>query len=243
MSSSPNPPIPPRNTSKGSSGVLIAFLAIAAIGLAILSISLWNNNSTLRGDVKALEEAKAAEELKRVAAEAQVTKLNQDLQRAVMVSRLPAGMNASGPIDALAKIEKLYADSIAGAVPGGSGPTPVPGPGTLGGSAPAIGDTAIAAALEAVSKAVVTKALDTKAAVAPTDSARITLHRQVQSVLARIGAFNKPVSGNQKDTLEAVQAFQKANGLKVDGVIGRGTWGKVREKYEAMTRGGAAPQR
>jgi peptidoglycan hydrolase-like protein with peptidoglycan-binding domain len=69
-----------------------------------------------------------------------------------------------------------------------------------------------------------------------TDPAKVAIHRDVQLVLAKIGAYSKPVTGNQKDTQDAIMAFQKANGLKADGIIGKGTWGKVREKFEAQPR-------
>src|SRR5262249_5960726 len=84
--------------------------------------------------------------------------------------------------------------------------------------------------LEKIAQVVSKQTIDTKTAAS--DANKTEIYKGVQTVLARVGAYSKPVTGTQKDTMDAVMAFQKANGLKADGVIGKGTWGKVREKFE-----------
>jgi len=50
----------------------------------------------------------------------------------------------------------------------------------------------------------------------------------VQTKLKALGYYTKSLDGNfGSGTLAAVLAFQKANGLKVDGIVGSGTYGKL----------------
>ena len=52
--------------------------------------------------------------------------------------------------------------------------------------------------------------------------------QKVQEALKAAGFYNGPVDGKIGDkTKSAIVEFQKANGLKVDGIVGRGTWAKL----------------
>ena len=70
------------------------------------------------------------------------------------------------------------------------------------------------------------------------DPSKIQLNKGIQIVLSRVGTFSKPPTGAGQDTYEAVVAFQKTNKLTPDGVIGKGTWGRIREKLEATAHAG-----
>lgn len=237
MSSSPNPPMPPsRSSSKGPGGVIVAILALVAVGLGILAIALNSKRMDLAALVEKAEAAKKTAEDSATAARGETQRVvDERNSRYMLVSQLPQDLQGSGrPVEALAKIQQMYqAVKVASIDPNA---TPAkPGEAVK----PAGPSDAASAALEAVARSVLKSNFDTKAAV-DNDPVKTQLHRQVQTVLARIGAFNKPVSGNQKDTMDAVLAFQKTAGLKADGVIGKGTWGKVREKYDAMPKTASA---
>lgn len=48
---------------------------------------------------------------------------------------------------------------------------------------------------------------------------------EIQKALKRAGFYNGPVDGKiGTQTRDAIKAFQKAKGLKIDGVVGRSTW-------------------
>ncbi len=52
---------------------------------------------------------------------------------------------------------------------------------------------------------------------------------QVQLALKRAGFYQGPLDGKiGAKTKDAIKAFQKANSLTVDGVVGRGTWAKLK---------------
>ncbi len=52
--------------------------------------------------------------------------------------------------------------------------------------------------------------------------------REVQQTLKSAGFYQGPVDGKMgPQTREAVREFQRINGLKVDGVVGRHTWEKL----------------
>lgn len=238
MSSSPNPPIPPsRSNSKSGVATFVAFaLAIGCVALGIVALTLQGGKKAaeqevakLKGDMEGmrteLDQTKAA--VSRVAAE-------RDAR--ILIANLPPELQGPRPSDALAKITQAYqtaksfaspTDPSGGSSSGAGGGKPV---------VPVAGvDAAASAALEAVAKTVVAKSFDTK--VDPgNDGAKQATHRQIQMVLSKIGAYSKPISGNYKDTSEAVLAFQKAHKLKVDGVVGRGTWGEVRKKFESLPK-------
>lgn len=49
--------------------------------------------------------------------------------------------------------------------------------------------------------------------------------RQVQTALKKAGFYKGDIDGKQGPrTKEAIRAFQKARGIKVDGVVGKTTW-------------------
>lgn len=245
MSTSPNPPIPPanRNSKSGVAGIVAFVLAIACVVLGIVAV-------TLQGGKKAAEQelAKAKGEVETARTELDQTKsavqrvaAERDAQY-VRVAALPVELQGPRPSDALQKINQMY--QTAKALAGGASPDAGTTPGGQGGVKPItpgnIPDGAANAALEQVAKVVVTKAFDTKSDPGA-DAARQSTHRQIQIVLAKIGAYSKPISGNYKDTSEAVLAFQKANKLKVDGIVGRGTWGEVRKKFESLPKTASVP--
>lgn len=52
--------------------------------------------------------------------------------------------------------------------------------------------------------------------------------KQIQTALKSAGFYKGPIDGKMgPKTKEAVKAFQKANGLKADGVVGKKTWMKL----------------
>ncbi|KJJ83456.1 secreted protein containing Peptidoglycan binding-like domain protein [Candidatus Omnitrophus magneticus] len=54
--------------------------------------------------------------------------------------------------------------------------------------------------------------------------------KSVQSALKAAGFYDGPVDGKLgPKTKEAIKAFQQANGLTADGVIGKRTWAKLKE--------------
>lgn len=237
MSSSPNPPIPPssRSNKGGMAGIVAFILAIACVVLAVVAVTLQSGKEAAKQEAAKLktENEKLGTDLDAARRSVQSVAQERDTQY-LRVAQLPPDLQGARPAEALQKINQMYqATKVASNDPssGSNAVKPVsPGGTTVPGSA-----DASRAALEAVAKAVVAKSFNTKADIG-TDAAKRQLHTQIQTVLARIGAFSKPVSGNPKDTADAVMAFQKANGLTVDGIIGRGTWGKVREKFEALPK-------
>lgn len=57
--------------------------------------------------------------------------------------------------------------------------------------------------------------------------------RQVQTCLKNAGFYNGKIDGVKgKNTTKAIKEFQKANGLKADGVVGKKTW-ELLSKYES----------
>ena len=68
------------------------------------------------------------------------------------------------------------------------------------------------------------------------DRHAITLSlRQVQQALRNAGLYKGPVDGKAgRQTMEAIKAFQKANGLNPDGVVG----GKTSDKLRRYLKGG-----
>lgn len=215
----------------GAGGIITIVLVLGCIGLLITCLVLWSGKKALADSITTIE-TKAKEDV--AAAQAQVTAKERDvmsmraiLDKSIPLSRLPAELQARDVNDAVQKIAMMVQQpkpvTPVGPTPGG------------GGNPPSVGADSPAAWLENVSKAVAAKSINTKE---PTnnDPAKVAMHRGIQVVMARIGAFSKPVTGNAQDTYDAVVTFQKANGLTVDGIIGKGTWGKVREKFEAMPR-------
>lgn len=59
---------------------------------------------------------------------------------------------------------------------------------------------------------------------APAQSAQRLTTRQTQRALASAGFYTGPIDGKEgPQTKRAIREFQQANGLKVDGVVGRST--------------------
>ena len=57
----------------------------------------------------------------------------------------------------------------------------------------------------------------------------------IQKALKKAGYYNGAVDGKVgPGTRDAIAAFQKDNGLKADGVCGRGTWAKLKSYLEAI---------
>ena len=57
----------------------------------------------------------------------------------------------------------------------------------------------------------------------------------IQKALKKAGYYNGTIDGKVgPGTRDAIAAFQKDNGLKTDGVCGRGTWVKLKSYLEAI---------
>lgn len=243
MSSSPAS-VERMNTTKSSSGggfggILTIILVVACIGLLIACLVQYSAKNDLQKTFDAqkaeLDTVKkdldgSRSQLANKTREADA--LRADLGKSIRVASLPAPLQGATPGEAMDKIQQLLS--------GGRPAMPVPAGGTPGPSGPGVTPAPVAADspaawMENIARQVATKSFNTKEPVG-TDAAKQQMHRGTQIVLTRIGAFSKPVSGNPQDTYDAVLAFQKANGLKADGIIGKGTWGKVREKFDALPR-------
>lgn len=67
---------------------------------------------------------------------------------------------------------------------------------------------------------------------APEVKSRPTM-KQIQLALRNAGYDPGPIDGKKgRKTKEAVRAFQKANGLRADGYVGKKTWAALREYLE-----------
>jgi peptidoglycan hydrolase-like protein with peptidoglycan-binding domain len=61
--------------------------------------------------------------------------------------------------------------------------------------------------------------------------------KQIQIALKNAGYDPGPVDGKKgQKTREAIMAFQKANGLAVDGRVGKLTWGLLRDYLQAKAK-------
>ncbi len=221
------------NKGGGMGGVVTIVLVLACIGLLIGCLVLYSGKQAMAADVKKFQDDMKVLQDDSVKKDQSIATLKSEVEKRIPLFRLPTEMQARDVNDAVQKITAMVQQ-----------PKPVtpvtPGPGPNSGQAGGAGATPPAADspamwLENVSRAVASKSINTKE---PTnnDPAKVAMHRGIQIVLARIGAFNKPATGNAQDTFDAVMAFQKANALKQDGIIGKGTWGKVREKFESMPK-------
>ena len=242
MTASPNPPMPPvdrtKGTTKGSGGagggggMITAGLAVLCVILAIACIVLFSGKQTLTDKVGKLEQqvadAKDAADKQRGLLDQQandIKVLRNQIMQSVRIVDLPAPVQGANPGETRQKVQAL--------VDAGTPRPIVPGPGGTSGTAlpPTTNADAASAWLERIAQQITKQSIDTKTAPG-TDAAKAEMYKGIQIVLSKIGAYSKPLSGAQKDTMDAVLAFQKANGLKADGVVGKGTWGKVREKFE-----------
>ncbi len=223
----------------GFGSILTIILVVACIGLLITCLLLYSGKNELQKtfDTQKTELETAKKDLD--ASRGQLANktreadaLRADLGKAIRIASLPAPLQGATPGESMDKIQQLLA--------GGRPLTPAPTTGQTPGSGPGVTPASVAAdspaaLLETIARQVATKSFNTKEAIG-SDAAKQQMHRGAQIVLARIGAFAKPISGNPQDTYDAVVAFQKANGLKADGIIGKNTWGKVREKFDALPR-------
>ena len=65
--------------------------------------------------------------------------------------------------------------------------------------------------------------------------------RDIQQALKNAGFYQGSVDGKiGPQTHEAIKQFQQANGLKVDGIVGRHTWAKL-APYLSLGEGGTQP--
>jgi len=64
--------------------------------------------------------------------------------------------------------------------------------------------------------------------VLPQDKAK-----QIQIALKKAGFYSGPIDGKiGPKTRQAIKAFQKKNNLKVDGIVGKNTWEKLKVYLE-----------
>jgi peptidoglycan hydrolase-like protein with peptidoglycan-binding domain len=155
-----------------------------------------------------------------------IAALRSSLNTSIPLSRLPAAALGATVNETIAKIQQLADAPKMADTSTKTNATPVP----------PTNDTP-AAWMETIAKQVAKGSINTKEATG-NDAAKVQMHKGIQIVLAKIGVFNKAPTGASADTYEAVVAFQKANKLTADGIIGKGTWGKVRERLEATAHAG-----
>ena len=66
---------------------------------------------------------------------------------------------------------------------------------------------------------------------------------KIQQALKNAGFYQGPVDGKLgAQTREAIKAFQRANGLRADGVVGRGTWEKLRPYLNVVVGAGKSTE-
>jgi len=57
--------------------------------------------------------------------------------------------------------------------------------------------------------------------------------KSIQTALKNAGFYSGAIDGKiGKKTKEAIKEFQKANGLKADGIVGKQTWSKLQKNLE-----------
>lgn len=57
--------------------------------------------------------------------------------------------------------------------------------------------------------------------------------KKIQTALKNAGFYSGTIDGKiGKKTKEAIKEFQKANGLKADGIVGKQTWAKLQKNLE-----------
>ena len=219
--------------SGGMGGMLTVLLAGACVVLIAACFYIFNGKRELNTKFDELT-VKFNDTVKMVEARdstiasntRDIASLRSALNTSIPLSRLPAAAQGATVNEAIAKIQQLADGPKMAEVPGKGGTTPV---------APM--NDSPAAWMETIAKQVAKGSINTKEATG-NDAAKVQMHKGIQIVLAKVGAFNKPPTGVQTDTYEAVMAFQKANKLNADGIIGKGTWGKVRERLEATAHVG-----
>lgn len=202
--------------------ILLAVACVLLIGACFYISSgkkeLQTKLDAAAQDLKDTQTTLATREQTLMTRERDIASFRAEIDRRIPLGRLPQMFQAPTVNEAIAKIQQLSDTSM------GRGVSPTPLSPTS--------DTPVAW-LETITKQVITKAINTKEP-AGNDAAKVQMHKGIQIVLNKIGAYPKAPTGNSQETYEAVMTFQKANGLKADGVIGKGTWSKVREKFESV---------
>jgi hypothetical protein len=206
--------------------MLTMLLAIACIVLIGACFFIYNAKAEAQKSLAAtaleLKDAKETLTINQNVMQAKDMKIQQlaaDLNRSIPLARLPEQFKAPTVNEAIARMQQMGESPVA--AKGGSGSLALPA------------SDSPAAWVETIARTVAHGSINTKEA-AGNDPSKIQLHKGIQLVLSRIGAYHKPISGSPADTYQAVTAFQKANKLAADGIIGKGTWGKVREKMESV---------
>jgi hypothetical protein len=64
------------------------------------------------------------------------------------------------------------------------------------------------------------------------DTRSILINREIQRVMQVLGYYDGQLSGDREATRGAIESFQRINGLKVDGQVGKNTWTKARDLIE-----------
>jgi murein L,D-transpeptidase YcbB/YkuD len=78
----------------------------------------------------------------------------------------------------------------------------------------------------------------TNISVKPREGARSEKMKDIQQALKNAGYYNGNVDGVKgKGTKRAIKEFQKANGLRADGVVGRKTWDLLSKHLSAAAPG------
>ena len=232
----PNTGGPKSSTSAGKPGgmgsMVTALLAVACLALIVgcFYFSNGKREAAAKNDElqTKLNDANKIIETRDMTIQGNVRDIGNyraQLNTSIPLSRLPAAAQGATVNEAIAKIQQLV-DSSKMADGSKTGTTPVPPT-----------NDSPAAWMETIAKQVAKGSINTKEAT-NNDAARVQMHKGIQIVLAKVGAFNKPPTGLNTDTYEAVMAFQKANKLTADGIIGKGTWSKVRERVEATAHAG-----
>ena len=76
------------------------------------------------------------------------------------------------------------------------------------------------------------KVKGTELSIEEVDVSKVT-PTQIQTALKKAGYYNDAIDGKiGKKTKDAVKEFQKANGLKADGKVGKQTWAKLQKYLE-----------
>jgi peptidoglycan hydrolase-like protein with peptidoglycan-binding domain len=76
------------------------------------------------------------------------------------------------------------------------------------------------------------KVKGTELTIEEVDVSKVT-PTQIQTALKKAGYYNDAIDGKiGKKTKDAVKEFQKANGLKADGKVGKQTWAKLQKYLE-----------
>ncbi|HMN39424.1 MAG TPA: peptidoglycan-binding domain-containing protein [Phycisphaerales bacterium] len=220
-----------RGGSSGLGGMLTILLTVACI--VLIGACFFINNAKSEAQ-KALENAKtdlkdardtlAAKDMNLQAQSQKIQQMAADLNRSIPLARLPEAVKAGTVGEALAKITQLTEAPQSQQAGRGAPLQPMPG------------NDSPMAWLETISRQVARGSINTREPVG-NDAGKVQLHKGIQIVMTRVGAYTKPISGNPADTYDAVLSFQKANRLTADGIIGKGTWGRVREKFESTVAG------